>query len=122
MNNMAVHFSSQTDDWATPADFFAKVVEQYGAFDLDVCANSANAKAPRFFDREEDGLQQDWPAHGRRIWMNPPYGRTIGKWVAKAFDAGQRGCFVACLLPARTDTAWWHYYCQGGGSRSFAAG
>jgi phage N-6-adenine-methyltransferase len=115
MKTMAVHYSSRTDDWATPPDFFERMVRQHGVFDLDVCASPANAKAKTFFTKEQDGLAQDWPAHGKLVWMNPPYGREIGKWVAKAYEAGQRGCRVVCLLPARTDTAWWHDYCVRGG-------
>jgi site-specific DNA-methyltransferase (adenine-specific) len=42
--------------------------------------------------------------------MNPPYGREIGKWMKKAVEEWKRGNTVVCLVPARTDTAWWHDY------------
>jgi site-specific DNA-methyltransferase (adenine-specific) len=113
--SMAVHFSSASDDWATPMAFFEKVAAEFGPFDLDVCASAGNAKAAKFFDVAQDGLAHEWAEHGSRIWMNPPYGRTIGKWVKKAFEAGQRGALVVCLVPARTDTVWWHDYCMQGG-------
>ena len=49
------------------------------------------------------------------MWLNPPYGRTIGAWVKKAYEESQKpGTFVVCLLPARTDTAWFHDYCKKG--------
>jgi site-specific DNA-methyltransferase (adenine-specific) len=41
-------------------------------------------------------------------WMNPPFGATIWRWVAKAYRQAQSGATVVCLLPARTDTRWWH--------------
>ena len=46
--------------------------------------------------------------------MNPPYGREISKWVRKAYETALQGATVVCLLPARTDTAWWHDYCMRG--------
>ena len=46
--------------------------------------------------------------------MNPPYGRAIGGWVQKAFESSQQGALVVCLLPARTDTRWWHEYVMRG--------
>lgn len=104
---MSVHFSSKTDLWATPQDFFDKVAAEHGPFDLDVCALPENAKAPVFFTPEDDGLKQEWLG---KCWMNPPYGREIGDWMRKAYEAGQQGAMVVCLVPARTDTRWWHDY------------
>lgn len=101
---MSVHFSSKTDDWSTPVDFVAK----YGAFDLDPCADVTNTQAPIFFTKKENGLTKKWFG---RVWMNPPYGREIGKWVKKAYESE---CEVVCLLPARTDTRWFHDYCLKG--------
>ena len=52
---------------------------------------------------------------GQTVWLNPPYGRGIGKWVQKAYEEAQKpGTVVVCLLPARTDTAWFHDYCRKG--------
>lgn len=70
-----VHFSSATDQWATPQDFFDRLNRAFG-FELDVCADDGNAKCPRFFTKEQDGLAQEWTG---RCWMNPPYGREIGR-------------------------------------------
>ena len=101
---MSVHFSSATDLWATPQDFFDKLHAEFG-FTLDVCANAENAKCPDYFTVEQDGLAQDW---GTNVcWMNPPYGREIGRWMRKAYQASGSGADVVCLVPARTDTAWW---------------
>jgi phage N-6-adenine-methyltransferase len=107
---MSVHFSSATDLWTTPQDFFDQLDAEFG-FTLDVCATSENAKCPRYFTRAQDALQQSW--HGV-CWMNPPYGRTIGAWMRKAFESAQAGAIVVCLVPARTDTAWWWDYAMKG--------
>lgn len=95
-------FTSNTDLWATPQELFDSLNAEFD-FALDVCALPENAKVPSFFTPEIDGLKQDWNLGW--CWMNPPYGREIGKWVAKA---SQYNC--VCLLPARTDTRWFHDY------------
>lgn len=110
MSDMKVHFSSATDVWATPQAFFDKYDSKFN-FATDVCANAENAKCATFYDKEADGLAQDWKG---ACWMNPPYGRGIGAWVKKAYDSAKQGATVVCLLPARTDTAWWHDYCAKG--------
>jgi phage N-6-adenine-methyltransferase len=106
---MSVHFSSKTDLWATPQKFFDALPF---VFDLDVCALPENAKCDRYFTPEVDGLAQEWTGV---CWMNPPYGRTIGKWVKKALESSRATAdVVVCLLPARTDTKWFHDYCLQG--------
>ena len=107
---MNVHFSSATDLWATPDDFFALYHARYG-FQLDVCATSENAKCARYFTKADDGLVQEWTG---TCWMNPPYGRTIGEWMRKAYESSLTGATVVCLVPARTDTRWWHDYAMKG--------
>ena len=96
-------FSSESAEWPTPAPLFAALNAEF-RFELDACASAANAKCERFWDRAADGLRQDWDGP---TWMNPPYGAEIGKWVAKAQRESRRSV-VVCLLPARTDTGWWH--------------
>ena len=108
---MSVHFSSATDLWATPQDFFDQQNALHGPFDMDVCANADNAKCAVYFDKSMDGLAQKWVG---KCWMNPPYGREIGKWMKKAFESAGNGTVVVCLVPARTDTAWWHDYATKG--------
>ena len=103
---MNVHFSSATDLHATPQDFFDKLNAEFN-FDLDVCATADNAKCKRYFTKDDNGLAQDW---GGVVWMNPPYGRTIIDWMRKAHESSLCGATVVCLVPARTDTNWWHEY------------
>jgi phage N-6-adenine-methyltransferase len=100
-------FTSASDEWETPQDFFDGVNAAYH-FNLDVCATHANAKCGRYFTKEQDGLSKEWNG---TCWMNPPYGREIALWVRKAYESSlEPGTVVVCLLPARTDTKWWHDY------------
>ncbi len=103
--------SSTTDRWATPQDFFDQQNKLFGPFDVDVCADAINAKCVKYFDVEMDGLKQPWTG---KCWMNPPYGRGIGVWMQKAFESAGNGTVVVCLVPARTDTKWWHDYAMKG--------
>jgi len=105
-----VHFSSKTDLWETPQSFFDRYHARYG-FTLDVCATAENAKCPRFYTQKENALIQPWDGV---CWMNPPYGREIGRWMAKAWASFCEGAAVVCLVPARTDTKWWHDYAMKG--------
>jgi len=105
--NMAVHFRSEVDTWSTPQDFFDEIDCEFH-FTLDVCALPNSAKCERYFTPESDGLKQDWSKDV--CWMNPPYGRMIKCWMQKAFEESVGGATVVCLVPARTDTAWWHDY------------
>lgn len=111
MNEMNVHFSSKTDLWATPQDFFDELNKEFG-FELDVCALPENAKCEKYFTPEDDGLKQEWTGV---CWMNPPYGREIGKWMKKAYESSLRNdTTVVCLVPARTDTRWFHDFAMKG--------
>lgn len=109
-SDMAVHFSSKTDMWATPQDFFDRLNQEFH-FEIDVCAIQENAKCARFFSPEDDGLKQKWQGV---CWMNPPYGREISRWMEKAYESSLGGATVVCLIPARTDTRWWHDYASKG--------
>jgi phage N-6-adenine-methyltransferase len=101
---MEVHLRSRTDLWATPQRFFDRMHAEFG-FDVDVCALPENARCRRNITPEYDGRKQSWSGI---CWMNPRYGREIGKWVRKAYESSRNGATVVCLLPARTDTHWWH--------------
>ena len=107
---MKVHYSSKTDQWATPQYFFDNYNAVY-KFNVDVCASPENAKCKKYYTAKDDGLKMAWKG---RCWMNPPYGREIGKWVKKAYESSKSGATVVCLLPARTDTKWFHDYCTKG--------
>lgn len=108
---LPANFSSETCEWATPQNVFDEMNEKYN-FTLDVSATPENAKCSKFFTKDDDGLRQSWA--GERCWMNPPYGRDMGKWVEKAFLESQRGALVVCLVPARTDVKWWHEWAMRG--------
>lgn len=110
--NTDAHFSSKTDMWATPQAFFDKYDAIY-RFDLDVCASAENAKCEHYFTEEQDGLGHDWTGRGN-CWMNLPYGREIIHWMQKAYESSLAGATVVCLVPARTDTKWWHEYAMRG--------
>lgn len=109
-------FSSETDLWATPQWLYDHYDKQY-QFTLDPCATRENAKCIRYFTKEDDGLAQSWD--GERVFMNPPYGREIGRWVKKAVESN---AFVVMLLPARTDTKWFHDYLYGTATIYFIKG
>ena len=96
--------TSTTDEWATPQDLFDRLNACF-RFTLDPCATKENHKAPKYYTREQDGLKQDWGVEV--IWCNPPYGRTIGEWIKRC--AEHQGIAVM-LIPAHTDTRWWHQY------------
>lgn len=96
--------SSNSDNWSTPQDFFDKLDQEFH-FTLDPCSDLFNHKCKKFFTIEDDGLSQDW-SHDV-VFMNPPYGRQIYNWVKKAFFSNT---LVVCLLPARTDTKWFHEF------------
>jgi len=102
---MSVHFSSKTNEWATPTDFFTKLNKEF-LFTLDPCATPENAKCAKYFTEADDGLAQSWD--NERVFCNPPYGRQLKEWVKKASEA--RGGVVVLLIPARTDTSYFHDY------------
>lgn len=99
-------FSSKTDLWSTPQDLFNELDNEFH-FTLDVCADEYNHKCDNYYTKEQDGLSQAWIG---TVWCNPPYGRGIGQWVRRALFASVAGNTVVMLLPARTDTKWFHDY------------
>ena len=110
MATPGVMFSTNRQDWETPADLFAELDAEFG-FTIDVCATAGNAKCAHYWAPRDDGLSQRWVGV---CWMNPPYGHKIGKWMEKAYRESRGGATVVCLVPARTDTAWWHDYAMRG--------
>ena len=110
--SMDVHYSSGDNigryDWNTPKHIIDKLEDEFGRFQLDPCANSKSHHGEYWLTEEEDGLKYDWTAYSS-VYMNPPYGKEIGKWVEKAMNTAKDSeTKVVCLLPARTDTRWWH--------------
>ena len=106
MNVIADPTRPVSPEWSTPQDLFDGLDAEFG-FTTDVCATPENAKCATFYTRDDDGLSQTWRGV---CWMNPPYGREIGAWVAKAHQAAENGATVVCLVPARTDTRWWQQH------------
>ena len=99
--------SSNTDEWATPKLFFQELDNKYH-FTLDPCATKENHKCDTYYTKEDNGLEKSWG--GEIVYVNPPYGREISKWVEKAYMENKKGAFIVMLLPARTDTRWFHNY------------
>jgi site-specific DNA-methyltransferase (adenine-specific) len=104
-------FTSISEEWETPRSIFQALDAEFG-FTLDPCSTHENAKCKLHFTAMEDGLVQNWTDH--IVFMNPPYGRAIGKWMQKAYSSARGGATVVCLVPARTDTRWWHRFAMKG--------
>ncbi len=104
-------FSSKRMDWETPQDFFDELDKEFN-FTLDPCCTKQTKKCKTYFTEKDDGLSKDWSGH--RVFMNPPYGREIGKWIKKGYEESLKGILVVCLIPPRTDTNWWWNYCMKG--------
>ena len=109
---MNIHFSSKTDEWSTPRDTFESLNSEY-RFTLDPCCLSSSAKCDKYYTPEDDGLSKEW--RDEIVFMNPPYGRDISKWMMKAYESAKHhNSTVVCLVPSRTDTRWWHDYAMKG--------
>ena len=117
----AVHFSSKNLCWCTPQDFFEILNVEYILL-LNAAATSLTAKCPKYFTPETDGLSQSWDCGGA-VFCNPPYGREISKWVKKAYEEAGKSKFpIVLLLPARTDTTYFHDYIYGKAEIRFIRG
>ena len=113
-------FSSKSNEWATPQDFYNKLNAEFG-FTLDPCATPTTAKCSSYYTKDDDGLSKDWSGH--TVFMNPPYGRKQKDWIEKAFQEGEKsGTTVVALVPARTDTKAWHNYCMKASEIRFVKG
>lgn len=113
--------SSGKMDWRTPKDFFRELDQEFH-FGLDAAASLENAKCERYFTQEMDGLSMPWGGYGT-VFCNPPYGREIGKWVQKAYSEYVRGgVTIVMLIPARTDTSYFHDYIYGKAEIRFIRG
>lgn len=118
--NTKVVFSSQTDEWATPQSLFDELNTEFH-FDLDPCATNENHKCAKYYTKADDGLTKNWG--GWSVFCNPPYGRQIGKWVRKAYEEAKKPeTTVVLLVPARTDTKWFHDYIYGKAEIRFIRG
>ena len=111
-------FESATVEWPTPQGLFDELHAEFG-FTTDVAATDENAKCAHYYTQEQDGLKQDWRGV---CWMNPPYGRAMVEWLKKAIRETWNGTTTVCLIPARTNTSWWHDLCQKYGEVRFVRG
>ena len=119
MNGSNAMFTSASEEWATPQDLFDRLNDEFH-FTIDACATKENAKVIRFFTKDQDGLKQDWT--GETVWCNPPYGRHIKHWIYKAYKHFIGGGTSVLLVPARTDTQWFHEYVYGKAEIRFIKG
>lgn len=116
--NQGVMFSSKTDLWSTPQQFFDMLNEEFH-FTLDPCSTDENAKCDKHYTIKQDGLKQCWS--GETVFCNPPYGREMPKWIKKCHDESERAT-VVMLIPARTDTKGFHDYIYGKAEIRFIKG
>jgi len=116
----SVLLSSTKMDWCTPMEFFKELDAEFH-FTLDAAATPKSAKCSKYFTVEDNALEQDWKGHV--VFLNPPYGRTLGKWVEKAYREGSKeDTTVVLLIPARTDTTYFHEYIFGKAEIRFLRG
>jgi site-specific DNA-methyltransferase (adenine-specific) len=100
--------TSNRDSWETPQKLFDELNKEFN-FTIDAAADKENHKCERYYTRKENGLEKNWK--GERVFLNPPYGRELPKWVKKAADeAKDKSTIIVMLIPARTDTQWFHDY------------
>lgn len=95
------------DDWQTPGWLFDVLDGEFN-FTLDAAATAETAMVESFIGPEQDALRSPWGGRGSTVWLNPPYGRGVGQWIAKARQEAERGAVVVVLIFSRTDTVWWH--------------
>mgnify|MGYP000875913726 FL=1 len=108
--NKELMFSSKKEDWETPQLFFNELNKKY-KFNWDLASSDANAKCVNHFTVGDDSLSQDWSALEGNLWLNPPYGRDLKRWVKKAYESSlNREDVLVMLIPSRTDTSYWHDY------------
>lgn len=102
ISKMRIHHSSNKGDWETPRELFDQLNAEF-KFSLDAAASRKNTKVVSYYTKEDNGLVQPWKG---TVWVNPPYGRGIDKWVEKAIASARAGATVVMLMPARFDTRW----------------
>ena len=101
MKNIEVMFSSISNEWETPQDLFDELNEEFN-FTLDPCCTNENHKCENYYTDSDDGLSLSW--RGETVFVNPPYGRSIGRWVKKCYDENvNNNTLCVMLLPSRTD-------------------
>ena len=110
--------SRVSDEWYTPRGIFKQLNSEFGPFDLDPCATPENAKAPKYFTIQDDGLMCEWFG---KVFVNPPYSK-VNLWVERCWLWSKEGLLVVALLPSRTDTIWFHQFVYGTAEVRFIKG
>ena len=111
--------TSENDKWTTPRNLFAQLNSEF-KFNLDAAALSNSALCENWYgpdhpdESRRDALTRNWveDSEGKAIFLNPPYGKDMKRWMSKADMESRGGGLVVCLLPSRTDTAWWWDHCM----------
>lgn len=116
-------FSSIKQDRTTPINLFNKINQEFN-FEFDLAASQENALCSKFFTQSDDGLKQKWNGV---CWLNPPYGDKSSKmvdWIKKAYNDTQNNpnLVIVMLIPARTNTKWFHQYCMKSAELKFICG
>lgn len=118
--NISALMTSNRQDWETPQKFFDELDKEFN-FTLDPCASDSNTKCEYYYTIEEDGLKQNWS--NETVFCNPPYGKEIAKWVKKCYEEWKNhNVTVVMLIPARTDTSYFHDYIYGNAELRFVRG
>lgn len=119
MNSKGI-FLSKSNEWETPWEFFNMLDAEFH-FNLDPCATDENHKCDKYYTIADDGLSKNWCGH--RVFCNPPYGRDLPKWAKKAYEESRKPeTLVVMLVPARTDTRWFHEFIYGKSEIRFIRG
>lgn len=115
-------FTSNKEDWETPGIFFNNLNEKYH-FNWDLAASDDNAKCNNYLTRDDNSLEQNWGGLDGNLFLNPPYGRELKLWVKKAAETHlKNGQYLVLLIPARTDTSYWHDFIFGKAQINFLRG
>lgn len=126
MSNPVTIRTVDRKDWEIPDEFFDGLDKEFH-FLIDICASKGNSKCELYVTEKTDALSmKNWACGAytipQAIWCNPPYGRNIGNWVKKAYEESYKDCLVVMLLPARTDTKWFHDHIYGKAEIRFIKG
>jgi phage N-6-adenine-methyltransferase len=115
----AVHFSSAFMAWRTPRGVFDQLNDEFG-FTVDGCSTDENALLDHHWTERDEPLLRSWA--GERVFINPPYGRQISRWMEKAWTEQNAAQVIVGLVPSRTDSRWWHDYVMGAAEIRFVKG
>lgn len=116
-------FESSKQDWSTPDSLFDPLDIEFG-FTLDAAASEHNTKCARYISEQTNGLETPW-GFNETVWVNPPYGASVNglkRWCEKALNETYNGNTSVLLIPARTNTIWFHDICLAHGEVRFIKG